>query len=88
MSGLAGFTGSLAFLVAIDHYGGGVPALRTPVADAEALADVLREVHDFEVKVLANEQASDTQRLRSMWMARTMAQVGLTPHSSRVKVRF
>ena len=31
---------------------------------------------------LANEQASDNQRLRSMWMA----QVGLTAHSLRVRV--
>ena len=52
-----GVSQNLAFLVAIDRYGNGVPELRTPIADAEALAKVLREAHGFETKVLANELA-------------------------------
>ena len=53
-----GFHRSLAFLVAIDCYRRGVPTLRTPVADAEALARILRQDHGFEAEILSNEEAS------------------------------
>lgn len=58
MTGLTDFSTSLACLVAIDRYANGVPKLRTPVGDAEALGEVLREAHGFEVKVISNEQAT------------------------------
>ena len=55
---IEGFNRSLAFLVSVDRYGHGVPALQTPVADADALAKVLREEHGFECEVIADEQAT------------------------------
>ena len=57
-SGLKDFRKSLAFLVAINRYGNGVPELRTPVADAEALAEALRNNHGYEAEILRNEQAT------------------------------
>jgi hypothetical protein len=53
-----GFRRSLAILVAIDDYAGGVPVLRTPVADAETLAEVLQRDHGFETKVVKNTDAT------------------------------
>src|SRR5256885_1129935 len=53
-----GFDKSIAVLVAIDKYSNGVPALLTPVADATALADVLRRLHGFDVRTVTNEQAT------------------------------
>jgi hypothetical protein len=55
---MEGFRRSLAFLIAIDGYGNGVPELRSPVADAKGLAEVLRQDHGFETEVVANEQAT------------------------------
>jgi len=52
-----GFTKSLAILVAIDQYVGGVPELHTPVADAEKLAEVLRG-HGFKTEVVKNTDAT------------------------------
>jgi WD40 repeat protein len=54
---IEGFTKSLAILVAIDSYLE-VPVLHTPVADAEKLAQVLREDHGFETELLRNEEAT------------------------------
>ena len=48
---MEGFAQSFAFLVAIDRYVGGVPELRTPVSDAEELAEVLHREHGFEAEV-------------------------------------
>jgi len=53
-----GFRRSLAFLVAVDRYTSGVPPLRTPIADARALAEHLQEDHGFEVDVIADEEAT------------------------------
>src|SRR5438552_3501031 len=55
---MEGFRRSLAFLVAIDRYGHGVPQLRTPVADAKSVAEVLRRDHGFDAEVVANEKAT------------------------------
>ena len=55
---IAGFNRNLAILVAIDRYADGVPALRTPVADAEKLAEVLNCNHGFETEVVKNTGAT------------------------------
>jgi uncharacterized caspase-like protein len=57
-SGMEGFRKSLAFLVAINRYGNGVPELWTPVADAEALAEALHRDHGYEAEILRDEQAT------------------------------
>jgi outer membrane protein assembly factor BamB len=57
-TGVKGFQKSVAILVAIDNYTNGVPELRTPVADAVALRDMLQDEHGFDVGVLTNQQAS------------------------------
>lgn len=53
-----GFRRSFALLVAIDRYGNGVPELRTPVSDAEKLAEVLRRDHGFDVEVILDDKAT------------------------------
>jgi len=40
---IEGFRRNLAVLIAINHYINGVPKLRSPVADAEGLAAILRQ---------------------------------------------
>ncbi|WP_051505711.1 caspase family protein [Mesorhizobium sp. WSM2561] len=55
---IEGFTHNLAFLVAIDGYRNGVPPLRTPVADAEALAKCLTEDHGFDTQLILNSAAT------------------------------
>jgi Caspase domain len=68
MNRIDGFSRSLAVLVGIDRYVNGVPPLRTPVADATNLADVLEREHGFEAKVVADEKATCV-RLRRMLKA-------------------
>src|SRR4051812_12833675 len=58
MGSIEGFRKSFAFLVAIDRYGNGVPELRSPVADAQALAEVLRRDHGFDVEVILDDKAT------------------------------
>jgi hypothetical protein len=72
-STIEGFNRSLAFLVAIDRYENGVPELKTPVADAKKLAEVLRHDHGFEAQVIANEHA--TQRGLRVFLEGLKAQV-------------
>jgi WD40 repeat protein len=55
---MEGFARSLAFLVAINHYGNGVAELQTPISDAEELADVLSKEHGFEVEIWPDEKAT------------------------------
>ncbi|MER9217276.1 caspase family protein, partial [Mesorhizobium sp. M0663] len=55
---MEGFDRSLAFIIAIDNYSNGVPRLRTPVADAKALAKCLREDHGFETELILNSAAT------------------------------
>jgi WD40 repeat protein len=62
---IEGFRSSLAVLIGIDRYGDNVPALRTPVADAEELAGVLRRDHGFEAEVVADEDAT-LSKLRAL----------------------
>ena len=71
---MEGFDRSVAVLIGIDHYENGVPRLRTPVSDAEALASVLRRDHGFEAQVHANEAAT-LDRIRTV-LASLSGQVG------------
>lgn len=50
-----GFDRSLAFLVAIEDYDHGIPKLKTPVADATALAAVLRTLHGFQTEIVTDK---------------------------------
>jgi len=61
---IEGFNRSLAFLVAIDRYGNGVPELVTPVSDAMKLAEVLERDHGFETRVIKNEDATNEALLK------------------------
>lgn len=58
---LEGFSHSLAVLVGIDRYGNGVRELRTAVADALKLAEVLHRDHGFETEVVVDENATCSQ---------------------------
>ena len=51
------FQRSIAFIVGIDNYRSGIPLLRTPVCDAQALAEILQNQHGYETYLLINEQA-------------------------------
>ena len=51
------FQRSIAFIVGIDNYRSGIPHLRTPVCDAQALAEILQNQHGYETYLLINEQA-------------------------------
>jgi hypothetical protein len=70
---MKGFTRSLAIFVAIDRYATGIPDLKTPVSDAEAVAQVLRQAHGFETEIIGNEKAT-ARRLRS-YLARLSKRV-------------
>ncbi len=48
----------IAVLIGINEYQQGVPALRNAVHDARAVAQVLREGHGYEVRLLLDAQAS------------------------------
>lgn len=52
------FSANLAVLVGIGGYSQGIPALQTPVPDATALAEVLRDRFGYEVWLRTDEQAS------------------------------
>ncbi len=56
-SRVAGFNRSVACVIGIDNYYGGVPPLRTAANDARSIADSLRDDHGFEVFSLLDEQA-------------------------------
>ncbi|WP_051505712.1 caspase family protein [Mesorhizobium sp. WSM2561] len=55
---MEGFERSRAFLVAIDGYSNGVPPLRTPVADAKALARCLSDDHGFDTELILDADAT------------------------------
>nr|WP_314464289.1 caspase family protein [uncultured Novosphingobium sp.] len=54
----SGFRRSLALLIGVDTYSKGIPGLRTPVADAEAIADLLRSRHGYETELFGDASAS------------------------------
>ncbi|WP_373987822.1 caspase family protein [Duganella sp. BuS-21] len=55
---LGGFGHSRAVLIAVDQYSNGIPPLLTPVADATALACLLRDAHGYEVELLTDAAAT------------------------------
>jgi hypothetical protein len=59
-----GFRPGLAVLVAINHYDNGVPTLRTPVSDAEELAELLPR-YGFEAEIWPDQEAT-LDRLRAL----------------------
>ncbi len=52
------FSNNLAVIVGIGAYGHGVPALDTPVADAEALASLLEDQFGYQVRLLRDREAT------------------------------
>src|SRR6185436_9422622 len=54
----ARFGRNLAVVVGIDRYGGGIAPLRSAVADARAIGEVLRRDHGFETWEVFDEEAS------------------------------
>src|SRR5690242_11805199 len=59
----ARFTRSLAVVIGVDAYGDGIPALRSAVNDARAVAASLADDHHFEVLPLYDEGAT-VERLK------------------------
>jgi hypothetical protein len=55
------FNLSLALVIGINQYGGGVPELSTATNDAKAVADILQLEHGYEVVLLIDEEASATR---------------------------
>ncbi len=55
---MAEFQQSLALIIGINAYGNGIPPLDTARHDAEKLAEILEEQHEYEVILLLDEQAS------------------------------
>lgn len=55
----------LAVLIGIDRYQGGIRPLGNAVRDIHAVADVLRELHGYEVRCIEDEQAT-LPRLRQL----------------------
>jgi WD40 repeat protein len=53
-----GFRRSIAVLIGIDEYSPDIPRLRTPVSDANKIAQKLHDDHYFEDRVLINQQAT------------------------------
>ncbi len=48
----------LSILIGIDAYGRGIPPLRNAVRDVQAVAQVLREAHGYETRLLLDEAAT------------------------------
>jgi WD40 repeat protein len=69
------FRRSLAVVIGIDRYCDGVPTLRSAVADARALADVLAAKHGFEVWPLYDAEAR-LSGLRTLLVDRLPAALG------------
>jgi hypothetical protein len=59
----ARFRRNLAVVIGIDVYGEGIPQLRSAVADAKAIAEVLRRDHGFETWCLFDDHAQLPQLL-------------------------
>lgn len=59
------FQRSLAVVIGIDDYRDGVPSLATPVNDAQALAEILRDRHGYDVELILNG-AADLAALRHL----------------------
>src|SRR5687767_10372247 len=53
-----GFRSSLAVVVGIDVYGGGIPPLMSAVNDARRLAALLEHDHGYRVRLLLDQDAT------------------------------
>lgn len=51
------FRRSVAIVVGVDRYGDGIPDLCSAVADAKAIAEALQADHEFEIRLLVDEEA-------------------------------
>ena len=72
----APFAHSYGVVIGIDHYGGGIPALRTAVNDARRLGDLLATDHGYDVTALLDAdatQASITALLKTTLPAKVGA---------------
>ncbi|MEL7314277.1 MAG: caspase family protein, partial [Cyanobacteria bacterium J06559_3] len=56
--GRLAFQRSLAIAIGINQYGNGIPALATPVADASAIAQLLKTDHSYHTHLLTEESAT------------------------------
>lgn len=54
------FTRNLAIVIGIDHYQNGIWPLKTAVNDAQVLAQVLQGKHDYQVRLLVDQEATLT----------------------------
>ncbi len=52
------FGRSIAIIIGIDNYENGIPSLKTAANDARRLATTLNELHNFEINLFLNEDAS------------------------------
>lgn len=59
------FHRSVAIIIGIDNYDNGIPTLKTAANDARRLAATLKDLHNFEVRLFVNEDASK-QRLNQL----------------------
>ena len=59
------FRSSIAVVIGINEYTGRIPSLRTPVADATRLADVLEQQHGYLVVQLTENVTLG--RLKNLW---------------------
>jgi hypothetical protein len=69
------FANSLAVVIGIDHYGNGIPALRTAANDARRVASTLAESHGYEVIQLLDGEAS-LERLTTLLTTELPARIG------------
>ena len=59
------FRRSVAIIIGIDKYENGIPPLKTATNDARRLATTLKDLHNFEVQLFLDEDASE-QRLSKL----------------------
>ncbi len=55
---LRNFRRSIAVIIGINEYGDGIPALSTPVNDALHLAQIMKKLHNHEVWLLLDQEAT------------------------------
>ena len=74
------FKSSLAVVIGIDAYGGGIPPLTTAVNDATRLAELLRAEHGYETlpadRASHRPAASRRERLRTLFTEELPARLG------------
>ena len=73
------FTHSLAILIGIDAYSGGIPQLTTAVNDAARLAELLHDAHGYETVLLTEPAAGQPvtrERLHTLFTQELPARLG------------